>query len=95
MAADILAGLPVTAKRALLRRLAFTLLLTVPQGALACAVCSDGEKQNAMAFFWTTILLTAIPLALLGFLVRWAQVKAKSIENSSEKEKMDAVPPAT
>ena len=75
--------------------LVLAFLLTVPQGALACAVCSDGEKQNAMAFFWTTILLTAIPLALLGFLVRWAQVKAKAIENPSEKEKMDVIPPAT
>ena len=33
--------------------------------------------------FLTTILLTAIPLALLGFLVRWAQVKAKAIESAS------------
>ena len=95
MAADILAGLLVTTNRPLVSRLVLTLLLTAPQGALACAVCSDGEKQNAMAFFWTTILLTAIPLALLGFLVRWAQVKAKSIENPSEKEKMDVIPPTT
>lgn len=95
VATDILAGLLVIAKRSSVSQLALAFLLAAPQISEACAVCSDGEKQNAMAFFWTTILLTAIPLALLGFLVRWAQVKAKAIESASEKEDMDVVPPAT
>jgi hypothetical protein len=74
MAADILAGLSV-----MCRRLSIFLLL-LPSVASACAVCSDGEKQNAMAFFWTTILLTALPLGLLGGLIRWVQVRSKTLE---------------
>ena len=95
MAFDLLAGLLVIVVTFSLKRLTFALLFALPQFASACAVCSDGEKQNAMAFFWTTILLTAIPLALLGALVRWAQVKAKSIEDSSEDDEMEVVPPST
>ena len=55
--------------------LVFAFLL--PQWALACAVCSDGEKQNAMAFFWTTVFLTLLPLGLLAGLVRWVQKKSR------------------
>ena len=95
MALDLLAGLPVSGVTFSSNRLILALLLSLPQLASACAVCSDGEKQNAMAFFWTTILLTAIPLLLLGFLVRWAQVKSKSIEGSSEDDKMEVIPPST
>ena len=95
MASDLLAGLLVRAVPLSLMRLMVASLFILPQFASACAVCSDGEKQNAMAFFWTTILLTAIPLALLGVLVRWAQVKAKSIEDSPEDDKMEVAPPPT
>jgi len=63
-----------------MRRLIFIWLLFAPTVVSACAVCSDGEKQNAMAFFWTTILLTALPLGLLGALIRWVQLRSKALE---------------
>ena len=60
----------------------FSICVTMlPAVATACAVCSDGEKQNAMAFFWTTVLLTALPLGLLGGLIRWVQVRTKALES--------------
>ncbi len=63
---------------------AFGITLLLPYWAEACAVCSDGEKQNAMAFFWTTVLLTLLPLGLMAGLVRWVQKKsARSREPES------------
>ena len=56
---------------------AYLLVFLLPHWALACAVCSDGEKQNAMAFFWTTVFLTLLPLGLLAGLVRWVQKKSR------------------
>ena len=61
-------------------RLLLVCLLAMPSLVEACAVCSDGEKQNAMAFFWTTVLLTALPLGLLGGMIRWVQKRSKALE---------------
>lgn len=36
---------------------------------LACAVCFDLSSGSRVAFFLTTILLSALPLALLGGLL--------------------------
>jgi hypothetical protein len=33
-----------------------------------------------MAFFWTTVLLTALPLGLLGGIIRWVQKRSKALE---------------
>ena len=63
-----------------MRRLVLIALLSAPSVVQACAVCSDGEKQNAMAFFWTTVLLTALPLGLLGGIIRWVQKRTKALE---------------
>ena len=71
MAHHLLAGLSMRVVAASL------VTLMLPQWALACAVCSDGEKQNAMAFFWTTVFLTLLPLGLLAALVRWVQKKSR------------------
>ena len=60
------------------------LLLVAPTLASACAVCSDGEKQNAMAFFWTTVLLTLLPLGLLGFLIRWVQKRSAELKSNHD-----------
>lgn len=61
-------------------RVVSLVLLAMPSIVQACAVCSDGEKQNAMAFFWTTVLLTALPLGLLGGIIRWVQKRSKALE---------------
>ena len=68
----------------------FVLLLLVfgPSICTACAVCSDGEKQNAMAFFWTTVLLTALPLTLLAVLIRWAQKRSTELDSEVSEPKV-------
>ena len=64
------------------------LLMFSPTLSLACAVCSDGEKQNAMAFFWTTVLLTALPLTLLAVLIRWVQKRSNAMESEMSESKV-------
>ena len=61
------------------RLLAASIVMISPLWAQACAVCSDGEKQNAMAFFWTTLLLTLLPLGLMAGVVRWVQKRSRQM----------------
>ena len=44
--------------------------LLLPAVARACAVCGGGTAQNRAAFFWTTVLLSLLPLGMMagGFL---------------------------
>ena len=42
------------------------LIVASPAVARACAVCVDPEAENRAAFIFTTILLSALPLLLVG-----------------------------
>ena len=66
--------------------LGVSIVLLSPMWAQACAVCSDGEKQNAMAFFWTTLLLTLLPLGLLAGLVRWVQKRSRQVREMDTRD---------
>ena len=68
------------------RLLAVSIVILSPVWAQACAVCSDGEKQNAMAFFWTTLLLTLLPLGLMAALVRWVQKRANRLRELESRD---------
>jgi len=43
-------------------------LLLLPELASACAVCFGNEEENRAAFILTTVLLSVLPLALIGSL---------------------------
>jgi hypothetical protein len=49
------------------------LLALAPELARACAVCGAGadEDQSRVAYLLTTLVLSALPLALFGGLVLW------------------------
>jgi len=53
--------------------LAGALLLLVPTGAHACAVCGGFADRNRQAFFNMTILLSLLPLGLIGGGVWWVR----------------------
>lgn len=60
-------------------------LFLVPHVAWACAVCFDSEDDNRQAFIDTTVLLTVLPLSVLGLFAwlvvrRIRQVEAKRQE---------------
>jgi len=40
--------------------------LTLPRLCHACAVCGFGLGPNRSAFFWTTVLLSILPLGMLA-----------------------------
>ena len=47
------------------------LLLALPEAARACAVCGAAVDRNKSAFIGTTILLSLLPLALIGAGLWW------------------------
>ena len=47
------------------------LLLALPEAAYACAVCGAAVDRSKSAFFGTTILLSLLPLAMIGAALWW------------------------
>lgn len=56
---------------------ALLVLTVLPATSWACAVCVGGNEPNRMAFIFTTILLTIVPLVVIGCAVRWIQKRAE------------------
>ena len=52
-------------------------LMFLPATGWTCAVCVGGNEPNRMAFIFTTILLTIVPLVVVGCAVRWIQKRAE------------------
>ncbi len=46
--------------------IAMAWLMASPSTALACSVCFDASDENRQAFFDATVLLTMLPLFLIG-----------------------------
>ncbi len=49
-----------------MRRLLALPLLALPSTARACAVCGVGLGPNRATFFWTTVLLSLLPLGMFA-----------------------------
>lgn len=45
------------------------LALLIPALANACAVCGFGPDPRRASFFWTMVLLSLLPLGILGGLI--------------------------
>ncbi len=56
------------------------LVTAVPAVARACPVCFDANEQNRAAFIVTTILLSTLPLAMVGVIVLWIRDSARGPE---------------
>jgi hypothetical protein len=54
------------------------LLLLAPQVGHACAVCFSGREDARAAFLVTTILLTLLPLGMIGALVLWLRQRVRA-----------------
>lgn len=52
-------------------------LLTAPATALACPVCFDANEQNREAFILTTVLLSSLPLLMVGGAAWWIRQLAR------------------
>jgi hypothetical protein len=52
------------------RLIAFVVTLT-PAAARACPVCFDPNEENRWAFIVTTVLLSTLPLVMVGGIALW------------------------
>jgi hypothetical protein len=52
----------------------------LPEAAAACSVCYGGEEESRSAFILTTVLLSVLPLAMIGSLVWWIARRVRAIE---------------
>ena len=64
--------------------LAGSLFVLVPELARACAVCGAGADEDAsrIAYLVTTIVLSALPLVMLGGFLLWLRARARRAQRS-------------
>jgi len=59
-------------------------LLLAPHAALACPVCTGGQKEEVgRAFFLGSVTLSILPLVAIGAGVWWLRRRARAIAASS------------
>ena len=52
------------------------ILCMLPGVAQACSVCFDANDQNRMAYIGTTVVLSLLPLALIGGALMYIRKKS-------------------
>lgn len=63
--------------------LALALLLATPEVAQACAVCFSGkDDETRVAFIITSVLLTFLPILLVGGVVAWIVRRVRQLERA-------------
>ena len=68
------------------RALPVVILLALPDVVDACAVCGAAVDRNKSAFVGTTILLSLLPLAMIGAGLWWVGRRGKLTGEFAERE---------
>ena len=55
-------------------------ILASPETAGACSVCFSGTDETRAAFLATTVLLSVLPLAMVGSLVFWLRRRSLALD---------------
>lgn len=63
---------------------ALALAALLPRAAQACAVCFSGSDESRLAFILTTVLLTVLPLTMIGGAIYWVTRRVKRDLEPSE-----------
>jgi hypothetical protein len=63
----------------MIRWLITTALLLLPSVSHACAVCFSATDQNRMAFIETTVLMSLLPLGMIGGVVYYYRRKSRQM----------------
>lgn len=72
--------------------LAFVLL--APRVSLACAVCMSGrEEASQWAFIGTTIVLSLLPLTLIGGMILWIRRRLRQMEAEEAERRLASLRP--
>ena len=58
----------------------FALVLALPGVSEACAVCFSGREETRLAFIGTTVLLTLMPMLLVGGAVYFLRRRYRELE---------------
>lgn len=70
-----------------LRPLILCVLLAVPKAALACPVCWNPREDSRLAFFWTAVLMSLLPLGLTGGLIFWLRRRIAAMSQALPEER--------
>ena len=69
--------------RKALHGLLAAVLLFAPRMALACSVCTGGQKEEVgRALLVGSVFLSVLPLAAIGAAVWWVRRRARAIEGA-------------
>lgn len=68
------------------------LLLLAPEASQACAVCFSGRDETRVAFLVTTILMTLLPLAMIGALVLWLRQRVRAAAQAAAEASVEPRP---
>lgn len=66
--------------------LAAFLLPALPGAASACAVCFDTTAENRMAFMVTTVILSLLPLGMVGGAGVWLRRRSRELDEQERGE---------
>jgi len=77
--------LPVSRRKGSLRGLA-ALCWLWPSVVLACPVCFVAREASRLAFLWTAILMTFLPLCMMAGIIYflWRQAQRSARENQGD-----------
>ena len=57
--------------------LAWLAIAALPDPAVACSVCYGGAEESRKAFLFTTVLLSLLPISMIGALAWWVWRSAR------------------
>jgi hypothetical protein len=66
-------------------RIALALMLALPRIAPACSVCFSGRDESRTAYVLTTVLLSLLPLALVGGFLLWMRARSRALEREAQR----------
>jgi hypothetical protein len=66
--------------------LSLVLLPVLPGAASACAVCFDTTAENRMAFMVTTVILSLLPLGMVGGAGVWLRKRSREQDEQERGE---------
>jgi heme/copper-type cytochrome/quinol oxidase subunit 2 len=62
--------------------LAWFAIAVLPDAAAACSVCYAGAEESRKAFLFTTVLLSVLPLGMIGALAWWVWRTARDADRA-------------
>ena len=68
------------------RWLTAALVLLWPSAAQACSVCFSATEQNRIAYIVTTIVMSLLPLGMIGGGIYWLHRRSHRLGDDGNKE---------